>query len=175
MIVAVGSKNKTKIAPVEEVFKFHFKEVKVIGVKVASGVDDQPMSDEEMFKGAYNRAKESLHKIKDAQFGVGIEGGLHKYSFGWFEKSLIVISDRKGNYGVGSSGGLTLPKKVIERIKQGKNLEQAIDELFGTKKIGEGIGMFGIFTKGLITRSEGVKHGVAFALARFLHAEIYQD
>ena len=33
--------------------------------------------------------------------------------------------------------------------------------------------MFGIFTNGVVTRSEGVKHGVAFALARFLHDDIY--
>ncbi len=37
-----------------------------------------------------------------------------------------------------------------------------MDELFGTTKIGEGIGMFVIFT-----------NGTAFALARFLHEDIY--
>ncbi len=37
MIIAVGSTNKTKIDPVNEVFSKHFKNVKVVGVKVASG------------------------------------------------------------------------------------------------------------------------------------------
>lgn len=81
--------------------------------------------------------------------------------------------NRKGETGIGSSGGLVLPKKVIEAIKKGKTLEQAVDELFGTKKIGEGIGMFGLFTDGVVTRASGVKHGVAFALARFLHRQLY--
>ena len=175
MIIVVGSTNKTKINPVKEVFKYHFKNVKVIGVNVNSLVEDQPLSDEEMFKGAFNRAKAAHKKIKNANFAVGIEGGLHKYSYGWFERSLVVIMDKKGNYGIGSSGGLALPKKVIDRINKGANLEQAIDEIFATKKIGEGIGMFGIMTKGVVTRAEGVKHGVAFALARFLHSKVYED
>ena len=173
MIIAVGSTNKTKIEPVEEIFSKHFSNVIVKSVKVDFGVDDQPMGDEEMYRGALNRAKSALGKIKDAEYGVGIEGGLHKRSYGWFEHSLVVIVDRSGKIGVGASGGLVLPKKVMEKINQGKNLEQAIDGLFGTQKIGEGIGMFGIMTKNVVTRSGGVSHGVAFALAPFLHPHIY--
>jgi inosine/xanthosine triphosphatase len=173
MIVAVGSKNKTKIQPVQEVFSIHFIDVSVIGAAVASGVKEQPMSDEEMFTGALNRAQRALKKIKGAHFGVGIEGGLNQYSYGWFERSLVVIVDTKGGIGIGSSGGLALPETIMTQIHAGKDLEQAIDSLFGTTKIGEGIGMFGIMTKGTVTRAEGVKHGVAFALARFLHENIY--
>ena len=98
MIIAVGSTNKTKIIPVKEVFQHHFKNVKVIGVNVNSEVKDQPLSDDEMFRGAFNRAKASLEKVKSAKYGVGIEGGIHKFSYGWFERSLVVIIDRKGNY-----------------------------------------------------------------------------
>lgn len=173
MIIVVGSTNKTKINPVKEIFSHHFKKVKVIGVKVKSKVKEQPLNDDEMFKGAFNRAQAALAAVKGAEYGVGIEGGLHKYSYGWFERSIVVIIDKKGNFGIGSSGGLALPKKVISKIRAGDNLEEAIDEIFGTKKIGEGIGMFGIMTKGVVTRAEGVKHGVAFALARFLHKDIY--
>ncbi|MEK7165929.1 MAG: inosine/xanthosine triphosphatase [Patescibacteria group bacterium] len=173
MLIAVGSTNITKIDPVKEVFAKHFKNVVVQGVKVDSGVDDQPMSDDEMYQGALTRAKVALGKVKMGEFGVGIEGGLHKRSYGWFEHSLVVIVDRKGKVGVGVSGGLVLPDKVIERIQGGENLEQAIDHIFGTKKIGEGIGMFGLMTRGVVTRTSGVAHGVAFALAPFLHPQVY--
>lgn len=173
MLIVVGSTNPTKIKPVKQVFAYHFKNVKVIGVNVASGIKEQPLTDKEMYQGALNRAKKSLQLIENADFGVGIEGGLHQYAYGWLERSLVVIIDRKGNIGVGSSGGLVLPNKVIKEIKKGKNLEKVIDNIFGTKKIGRGIGMFGVFTKGVVTRSEGVKHGVAFALARFLHKKLY--
>ena len=175
MIVAVGSTNKTKLQPVRAVFSHHFKGVIVKGVPVLSGVSEQPMSDDEMFLGAKNRAEAALQKIQNADYGVGIEGGLHKYSYGWFERSIVVIIDKNHDLGIGSSGGLALPPSVIKKIQKGKTLEEAIDELFGTHHIGEGIGMFGIFTKGVVTRSAGVKHGVAFALARFLHSSIYED
>ncbi len=173
MIVAVGSKNPTKIEPVEAVFSHHFKNIEVIGVDVVSGVADQPLSRDEMYKGALNRAQRAIKKVKGAEYGVGIEGGIHKEKFGRFENSLVVIVDKKGAVGVGASAGLVLPKKIIDKIDSGKNLEQAVDELFGTKKIGSGIGMFGVMTKGVVTRSEGVRHGVAFALARFLHKNLY--
>ena len=174
MIVAVGSTNPTKLKPVRFVFKKHFKSVKVIGVSVPSGIREQPMSDDEMYRGALARAKGALQRTKNADFGVGIEGGIHKYSYGWFERSLIVIVNRKGDIGIGASGGLALPNSVISRIQKGKTLEQAVDELFGTKHIGKGIGMFGVFTKGVVTRTSGVAHGVAFALARFLHEGLYK-
>lgn len=175
MIIAVGSTNPTKIQPVVEIFSHHYKNCKVKGVSVASGIADQPMDIDEMYKGALNRAKNALQKVKGAQYGVGIEGGLHKHSFGWFEHSIVVIINKKGQIGIGASGGLVLPEIIMESIHNGKNLEEAIDSHFKTNKVGEGIGMFGIMTKGIVTRSEGVKHGVAFALARFLHEDVYNS
>ena len=173
MLIAVGSTNKTKTTPVKEIFAKHFKNVVVRSVKVDSGVDDQPLTDEEMYQGALNRAQAALVQVKAARYGVGIEGGLHRRSYGWFEHSLVVIVDRKGKIGVGASGGLVLPQRVINRIHKGETLEQAIDTLFGTKEIGKGIGMFGLMTNGVVTRTSGVAHGVAFALARFLHRKLY--
>lgn len=174
MIVAVGSTNPTKTKPVKAVFAKHFSHIRVKGVAVDSGVKQQPQSDDEMYKGAVARAKQALIKVKGAAFGVGIEGGIHQYSYGWFERSLVVIVDKKGNIGVGASGGLALPDKVVKRIHAGKTLEEAVDELFGTKKIGRGIGMFGLFTNRTVTRASGMKHGIAFALARFLHEDLYK-
>jgi inosine/xanthosine triphosphatase len=174
MLVVVGSTNPTKIEPVEKVFSHHFTDVVVKGVAVESGVSDQPMSEDEMYQGALNRAQRALELVPDSVYGVGIEGGLHRHSYGWFERSLVVIVDTAGNIGIGASGGLVLPQRVMTRIQAGKNLEEAMDELFDTEKIGSGIGMFGIMTKGVVTRSSGVEHGVAFALGRFLHDGLYQ-
>lgn len=173
MLIAVGSTNPTKVVPVREVFMKHFPKAIIRGVSVPSGVKDQPMDIDEMYKGALNRAQNAIKKVKGAEYGVGIEGGLHKHSFGWFEHSIVVIVNKKNHIGIGASGGLVLPEIIMDSIHKGKNLEEAIDTHFKTTKIGEGIGMFGIMTKGVVTRSEGVKHGVAFALARFLHEDVY--
>lgn len=173
MKVVVGSTNPTKINPVKAVFSHHFKSVIVEGVSVPTGVNDQPMSHEEMYEGAFTRAKNAIKKVKHASYGVGIEGGLHKYSYGWLEQSVVVIINKKGEIGIGVSGGVVQPKKVMKEILKGRSLEEVMDEIFNTEKVGQGIGMFGLFTKGLVTRSSGVKHGVAFALSRFLHKDLF--
>jgi inosine/xanthosine triphosphatase len=174
MIVAVGSTNPTKTKPVKAIFSRHFKKVQVKGIKVESGIREQPLNDDEMYRGARERAVKAIKAVKGAQYGVGIEGGIHKYTYGWFERSLVVIVDKKGNIGIGASGGLALPAKIVKRIHKGQTLEEVVDELFGTKRIGRGIGMFGLFTNKVVTRSAGMKHGIAFALARFLHEDLYQ-
>lgn len=173
MLIAVGSTNPTKVQPVKTVFAHYFGTVKVKGVSVDSGVPEQPIGDEQTYQGALNRAKRALEKVPGAEYGVGIEGGLAERAYGWFEHSLVVIVNAKGEVGVGASSGLVLPDSILERIHQGQNLEQAIDAMFGTTKIGEGIGMFGVMTNKYVTRAVSVKQGVAFALARFLHADLY--
>lgn len=173
LAVAVGSTNPTKIEPVRTVFSHHFGSVKIIPVAVESGVSEQPMSDEETYRGAHTRAIEALKKTPEASYGVGIEGGLQKRSYGWFEQSMVVIVNQAHQVGIGSSGGLVLPARVTDLIHGGKTLEEAIDLLFGTTNVGKGVGMFGLMTKGVVTRASGVEHGVAFALARFLHPQIY--
>ena len=40
MIIAVGSKNPTKIRPVKKVFSYYFGEVTVVSSEIASGVAD---------------------------------------------------------------------------------------------------------------------------------------
>ena len=53
MKIAVGSENPVKINAVKHAFKLVWpkKKWEVIGVKVTSGVSDQPMSDVESIKG----------------------------------------------------------------------------------------------------------------------------
>lgn len=173
MIVVVGSKNPTKIAPVRKIFKKYFANVVVRGFDVSSGVSDQPLSEDEMYKGAFNRAKRSLALIENAEFGVGIEGGIVKSKTGTHEKSMVVIVDKKGAVGVGISAALFLPEKVVAHIDEGRNLTQAIDHVFGTKDIGKGVGAYGVFTKGIVTRAKGMEHAIAFALSRFLHEDLF--
>ncbi len=173
MIVAIGSKNPTKIRPVRKIFKKYFKDISIESYEVSSGVSDQPLSEDEIYEGALNRAKEVLKKAPDAEYGVGIEGGIVENSFGINEKSIVVIADRKGNIGVGISAALFLPRKVTRHIDEGKNLTQAIDSVFGTKDVGKGIGAYGTFTKGVVTRASGMEHAIAFALSRFLHKELF--
>ena len=84
----VGSKNPVKIEAVRNAFSKYFKNIEIIGLNVGSGVSNQPKSDEETIGGAKNRATQCLTKDNEADFGIGIEGGLeyienNLYAFAW--------------------------------------------------------------------------------------------
>jgi len=90
--------------------------------QVASGVSAQPMSDEESIEGATNRAKASLAATPSADFGVGMEGGIHKLGDKWYECGWIAVIDKKGTIGIGSSARFELSGKIMKEILAGKEL-----------------------------------------------------
>ena len=174
MKVVVGSKNQSKLTAVKTVFEYFFNPIEVVGLSVSSMVSDQPASLDEMYQGALTRAQASLHVANDADYGVGIEGGVTNDSFGWYKSALVVIVNRNGEIGIGRSGGLVIPESITTEIAKGKNLSDITDTLFGTKDVGKGRGFFGVITNDFINRSSATEHGIAFALSRFLHPNIWK-
>lgn len=172
--IAVGSNNPVKIQAVCRAFEKIFSNTswKVIGVDVKSGVSNQPMSDLESIKGATNRAKNALKKI-NADYGVGLEGGVEKIGDKWFDCGWIVIVDKKGQEGIGSSIRMHTPDKMINMVKKGKELGEAIDIIFKQKNAKQKQGHFGLMTDNAITRAEGYRDAVISALSRFIHPELY--
>jgi non-canonical (house-cleaning) NTP pyrophosphatase len=75
---AVGSRNPTKVASVTRVVRRLWPEVEVVAVKVSSGVDIQPTSDEEAIRGARNRAQQAL-----ASAGADLGGGTRPTVCSW--------------------------------------------------------------------------------------------
>lgn len=176
MKIAVGSTNPAKLQAVTLAFSEVWPDERweIVGVDVSSGVASQPMSDKESIKGAMNRAKRAIKQI-DADFGVGLEGGIHKIGKEWFDKGWIVVIDKHGKKGMGTSINMHTPPKMIEMILKDKlELGEINDILFKTKNSKHGDGHFGLMTKNLITRTEGYKDGVISALVRFIHPEFYE-
>lgn len=174
MKVSVGSKNPVKIAAVREAFLKIFPDEpwEVVGVEVASGVSDQPMSDEESILGARNRATGSLKAIH-ADYGVGLEGGLQEISGLWFDNGWIVVVDKRGNEGVGSTIKIPTPAKIMELIQKGIELGVANDMIFKTENSKQSEGHFGLMTQNAITRTSGYRDGVIAALSRFVHPHLF--
>ena len=170
MKVVVGSQNPVKIKAVENAFQKVFGDCQVVGASVRSGVSDMPMSFEETVKGAKTRAKEA---IADADFGVGLEGGFEKTSIGVFLFGFAAVVDAKGRWGFGRGGGFLMPKIVLEKVNQGKELGDVIDELTGKKNTKQGRGAIGFFTNDLIPRMESFETAVILSLARFIKKDIW--
>ncbi|MCH7541301.1 inosine/xanthosine triphosphatase [Patescibacteria group bacterium] len=168
MRVAVGSKNPVKIKATTKAFKKAFgKNIEVFSVEINSLVSAQPLTDSETFKGALHRAKRAKKKIK-ADFGVGIEGGVHKHKHGIFSNAWVVVIDKIGNVGSGTSARFQLPNRVIKLMSGGKELGEVIDNLVGGEGIKKKGGAYGVLTEGKLTRSQAYEQGVLCALMPFL-------
>ena len=97
MKVVIASHNPAKIRAVTEAFALQFPEIdfEPVPVSVESGVSEQPLSDRETRHGARNRAHNASQLQPDAEFWVGLEGGIETIddqlmAFGW--KRMIPLS-----------------------------------------------------------------------------------
>lgn len=175
MKVGIGSSNPVKIKAARLAFKAVWPERKwkFVGIKVSSGVSKQPISDTGCIKGALARAREALRLTK-SDFGIGIEGGLQKIGKRWFDSGWVVVIDRKGKLGIGSSVRAHTPPKMVRMVQKGIELGEVDDILFGKKNSKQAEGHFGLITKNLITRTRGYKDAVIMALASFIHPKLFE-
>jgi inosine/xanthosine triphosphatase len=175
MKIAVGSQNPVKIDAVREAFEaaFPHEAIEAAGYAVKSGISDQPMSDEETIQGATNRAQRAL-QVGEADYGVGLEGGIQKIGERWFDCGWVVVVDRAGRTGIASSLRAETPGRMMELIHQGIELGEVVDRISGETNTKQAGGHFGFMTNGIVGRKEGYWQGVVMALARFLHGELWE-
>jgi inosine/xanthosine triphosphatase len=136
-------------------------------------VSEQPRSDQVTFIGAENRAKNARLQYPEADYWVGIEGGVEELderlmAFAWV---VIVTPNEKV---VAKSGSFQLPPRVAELIREGKELGEVDDLVFGVKNSKISLGAIGILTEGKITRAEYYAHAVSLALIPIKNRKLYR-
>ncbi len=172
--IIVASTNPVKLKASEIGYKRMFNEdVEIKGVSAASGVSDQPMTEEETLRGATNRAINARKENPDADYWIGLEGGVHDFgheirSFAW-----IVVVDKNGKSGKGKTATFVLPQKVSELIRQGKELGEADDIVFGATNSKQKNGSVGILTGDVLTRAGFYSDAVIMALIPFKNPNLY--
>ncbi|HET9423778.1 MAG TPA: inosine/xanthosine triphosphatase [Gemmatimonadaceae bacterium] len=166
--VAVGSKNPVKLAAVRAVLLRLAPGMQVEPIAVASGVPDQPFGDEETIRGARARARAAREAL-DADFGVGLEGGVVEMPDGTMRTcAWAAVVSRGGRHGVGGSLAMPLPDSVATLIRDGVELGHAMDRLTGRTNTKHGAGAVGVLTAGLVDRQAAYEVLVAYACAPFL-------
>ncbi|MEW6196653.1 MAG: inosine/xanthosine triphosphatase [Bacteroidota bacterium] len=176
MKILVGSVNPVKVDSVKEAFSLYFENVDVISREVESGVSIQPVNDE-TFTGARNRAInlyniDSREKI-NADYYVGIEGGIARQFDRWFAFGCMCIIDKDGFEGFGTSPHFELPEYVIEKLLQGTELGDVMDEILNEKNSKQKQGAIGYFTNGVMNRKELYIEGLKVAVIPFLHKKFF--
>ncbi|TDZ28507.1 Non-canonical purine NTP phosphatase [Colletotrichum spinosum] len=173
LVIVVSSKNPVKINATKAGFElasigpglYEFK-----GVSVPSGVPEQPTSDQETLLGAVNRVRNARQAETDADYWVGIEGGVEAQehqqgalmNFAW-----VVVADREGKVGKARTAAYYLPEESARHVRQGMELGHADDLVFGEVNSKQTRGSVGLLTGDLIDRTTYYSHAMVLALIPF--------
>jgi inosine/xanthosine triphosphatase len=174
--IIVASKNPVKIQAALEGFESMFKSTKflALGLNTLSGVPDQPIGNEETFRGAMNRALNAFETENDADYWIGIEGGNIRHSPDEMEAmAWVVVINKNKKIGKARTAGFFLPKKVIELIDLGYELGHADEIVFGVTNTKQKMGSSGLLTDNALNRTEFYVQAVILALIPFLKTELF--
>jgi inosine/xanthosine triphosphatase len=169
--VRVGSTNRVKVDAAKRAFVEVFRRVQIKGLEVPAKVSAQPF-EEETIDGAVARARSA---IGDADYGVGIEAGLFwdEGAKDYLDVQYCAVADKRGVVTIGHGPGFAYPKAVIEAVKRGKTVGEAMESFTKVKNIGRGIGAIGWLTQGVMDRTRLTEVAVLMALVPRVRRDLY--
>lgn len=175
--IIVASTNPVKIKAAQAGFSamFPHEKFKIKGIASKSGVGKQPMTNWQTINGALNRVNYASQIVPEADYWIGIEGGVEEIKgemevFAW-----VVIKDKTGKVSKGKTGTFTLPQKVVKLVKQGIELGEADDIVFSQKNSKQKIGAVGLLTGNIIDRTKYYTEAVILALIPFRNSNLYKS
>ena len=173
--IAVGSKNPVKANAIRLAFQriFPQHDFDTESYAAPSGVSDQPTSDDETLSGACNRMRAVRQARPDADFWVGIEGGIEDTADGMNAFAWIVVSSGT-NCGQSRTATFPLPRAIAELIRQGVELGHATDEVFGRNNTKHKGGAIGVLSDNVVDRTMLYEHAALMALVAIKNGEMYR-
>jgi inosine/xanthosine triphosphatase len=172
--IVIASGNPVKSAAALKGFQSMFpqEEFEIISSTVDLGIAVQPMTDEETLDGATRRAKDVQQRHPQADYWVGIEGGVADWSIGMGTFAWAVVLSKE-QMGRGRSGEFFLPNILADMVRQGMELGAADDQLFSRNNSKQKNGAVGLLTGDVIDREALYVPAVVFALIPFKNPELY--
>jgi inosine/xanthosine triphosphatase len=174
-MIVIASQNPVKIQAVVNGFQRMFldQEFSVQTVSVPSGVSRQPRSNAETLHGALTRTAQAARRLPEADFWVGIEGGVEETEEGEMIAFAWVAVRDSHQMGRGRTGAFYLPPSVTSLIRQGKELGEADDIIFGRINSKQENGAVGLLTGDVIDRAQLYEQAVILALIPFKNPRLY--
>jgi inosine/xanthosine triphosphatase len=172
--IVIASQNPVKVQAVRQGFERMFpgEPFEIQTVSVPSGVGDQPSSSREALDGALNRAQGAALRFQQADYWVGVEGGIEDQGGEMIAFAWIVVQSPHG-LGKGRTGTFYLPLAVAELVRSGKELGEADDIVFGRMNSKQDNGAIGLLTGNVIDRAALYEQAVILALVPFKNPELY--
>ncbi len=173
--IIVASENPVKINAAKEGFKLMFpkKEFQISGVPAKSGVGKQPMTNWQTISGALNRVNYVSQIHPQADYWIGIEGGVEEIKAEMEVFAWVVIKNKLGKISKGKTGTFTLPEKIVKLVKSGIELGEADDLVFSQKNSKQKSGAVGLLTGNVIDRTRYYLEAVILALIPFKNKKLY--
>ena len=171
MIVAIGSRNKIKVDAVRTSLSRLCPDLTIQEVEVPSGVRTQPWGDDEIIKGAINRAKAAL-EITGADLGVGLESGIARNKFGYFTNAWCAICDSNGHVSLGGGFNVALPPQVAQDLEARVELGEAMRKM-PTPYDPSAVGAIGVLTDNFLDRQIAYESIVLCAMAKYIRPDLY--
>ncbi len=179
--VGVGTTNELKLEAAKKAFEHVFKkDVIVHGFETASGVSAQPLSTEESFIGARNRADMVAQKAMsckpEIEYAVGLEGGIdciNDRDMYVLEGCAWVVQLESMDFSFGRSAGLPVPASLSHLLAVQKQELGPIIAATQRKDMPRATGANGYLTNNDYTREQEFFDATRLALARFANAALY--
>ncbi len=174
--ILVASQNPVKIAAVLEGFRRMYPQetFNVQGVDVPSGVSAQPMSDDETRQGARHRVTRAVEMYPQADYWVGIEGGLHPDGETFLALAWVHVRTADGRHGEARSGAFHIPPPVAALVRQGMEMGDADDIVFGQSNSKQKNGAVGLLTENAVDRTRFYEQAVILALIPCKNAALWE-
>lgn len=174
--VVVGSRNPVKVNVATLAFTAMWpqEEWHVHGYDAPSGVSEQPFGIEETRQGAMNRAEAAALSHPEADYTVGLEGGIEIIDEQYFVTAWMCVRRADGELGFGRTSAFALPPSVVEHIRNGMELGHATDVVFSAHNSKQKGGVIDFLTDGLIDRTHFYRDAMVFALIPFLQESLYK-
>ncbi|KAL7963107.1 Maf/Ham1 [Trichoderma compactum] len=191
--VIVASRNNVKISAAKVAFGGMFPSAafSFTGLNVPSGVADQPMTDAETLQGARNRARNARNAEPQADYWVGIEGGVDDSgdameTFAWVvvlgkvdtpasrreTASTSTSAAKTERMGRARTAAFFQPEEVARLVRGGMELGPADDRVFGSDNSRQHSGSIGLLTGDLINRTSYYVPAVIGALIPFRNSTL---
>ncbi len=186
MRIGIGSTNKTKVAACEQAVAVLLEAFPENGIDKAvfeaipsqTGISEMPLSQQEMMKGALQRALFVYKNLNDVRFAIGLEGGVFMQTIegsvpaAYLQNWVYVFDGKRGFYG--SSPALALPDSIRKALyEERRELAEVMDTLSGRNDVRSKNGAFGTLTHDLITRTDSFKWAVISAMTPFFNKKYY--
>jgi inosine/xanthosine triphosphatase len=155
MKIIIGSNNPAKVAAVKNAF--HYQQTEFISLDIPSGVKEQPFSDEETIKGAINRAVGAL-QMGNGDIGIGLEGGVQESTQGLLLCNWGALASKNREPIIAGGARFLLPAEIAKKLRAGEELGPVMEDYAKRENVRKNEGAVGIFTNGLINRSEMFLH-----------------